>query len=90
MEYLWQVLLRAVEPGDTPLSCEECFVLFDYLSDLLASGYDAADVLSLAEPYLRRCPDCHQELQREVADLVLTRPEPSLGQISSPGRQPSS
>jgi hypothetical protein len=81
MEYLWQVLLHAIEPDPAPLSCEECFVLLDYLSDLLASGYKATEVLSLAEPYLRRCPNCRQELRQDVMDLVQVRSEDRLSQV---------
>jgi hypothetical protein len=89
MEYLWQVLLHAIEPDRPTLSCEECFVLLDYLSDLLASGYKPKEVLSLAEPYLRRCPSCRQEVQQEMMDLVLAHSERGLSQVHRPSPPPS-
>jgi Zn finger protein HypA/HybF involved in hydrogenase expression len=70
MTRLWQALLHAVEEEDTPLSCEECFVMLDYLSDMLASGYPRQQVLAIADKYLRRCPNCHEELVQEVKELI--------------------
>jgi hypothetical protein len=70
MTRLWQALLHAVEEEDDPLSCDECFVMLDYLSDMLASGYPRNQVLAIADKYLRRCPDCHEELVREVEELI--------------------
>jgi len=75
MEALWQVLLHATADHDEPLSCEECFVLMDYLADLLASGHPADLVLATGEKYLQRCPECRQEHRRAMAELLLTPEE---------------
>lgn len=71
MEPLWQVLLRAAEDRQDPLSCEECFVVMDYLADLLSTGHPAQLVLSLGEKYLQRCPECRQEHRQAMAELLL-------------------
>ena len=71
MQHLWKVLLLASEPGADQLSCEDCFVLMDYLSDMLASGYSPRTVLPLAERYLEHCPNCHDEYVHELEELLL-------------------
>jgi hypothetical protein len=75
MQHLWQVLLQASEPGAEQLSCDECFVLMDYLSDLLASGYSPGTVLPLAEKYLEHCPSCHDDYAHELEELLLVPAE---------------
>jgi hypothetical protein len=85
MEALWQVLLHATADHDEPLSCEECFVLMDYLADLLSTGHPADLVLAMGEKYLKRCPECRQEHRRAMSEFLLIRddeadpapPEPS-------------
>jgi hypothetical protein len=71
MEHLWEVLLHATASQQESLSCEECFVLLDYLADLLASGYRPQAVLPLAQKYLQRCPRCDDEFRHTVEDLLL-------------------
>lgn len=71
MESLWQVLLHASANQQDPLSCDECFVLMDYLSDLLSNGHPPDQVLPLAEKYLERCPACPEKHQQAMAELVL-------------------
>lgn len=71
MEPLWQVLVHATADQQEPLSCEECYVLMDYLADLLSSGHSPRRVLSLGERYLRRCPECREEHRRAMTELLL-------------------
>jgi hypothetical protein len=70
MQHLWQVLLQATESRADRLSCDECFLLIDYLSDLLASGYSPRSVLPLAERYLDQCPDCDDEYVKDLEELL--------------------
>ena len=72
MEPLWQVLLHATADQQDPLSCEECFVVMDYLADLLSTGHPAQHVLSMGEKYLQRCPECREEHRRAMAELLLS------------------
>ena len=75
MDYLWQVLLRAAGNED-PLSCDDCFLLMDYLSDLLAAGHPQDEVMAVARKYLQRCPDCKDEYLQDMADLLLVQALP--------------
>jgi hypothetical protein len=79
MDRLWQVLLRSVS-DEAPLSCDDCVVLMDYLSDLLASNYPSKEVLALADRYLQRCPDCQVALQEALAELAIVHRDADQGQ----------
>ena len=70
MERLWQILLRAAEDEEQPLSCEDCFVVMDYLASLLADGHPMSEVVPMADRYLRRCPDCQEEHRQALAELA--------------------
>lgn len=72
MDRLWQVLLRSVA-DEGPISCDDCVVLMDYLSDLLASNYPSKEVLDLAERYLHRCSDCETAVQKALAELAVAQ-----------------
>lgn len=72
---LWQVLLHVAQSDDELLSCDECFVLMDYLSDLLTDGANSEHVLALADRYLSRCPNCEAEY---AADLNTITPGPGV------------
>lgn len=85
MEALWQVLLHATADQKEPLSCEECFVLMDYLADLLSTGHPADLVLAMGEKYLKRCPECRQEHRQAMAELLLA---PEDGSERAPNRPP--
>jgi hypothetical protein len=62
MKDLWQVLLHMSEGAKGELlSCEECFMFLDCLSDLLADGYPVKEIMPLAGKYMNRCPECEQE-----------------------------
>lgn len=70
VDKLWQVLARAAQEPDAPLTCDDCVVVMDTLADLLADGLRPEEVLSVADKYLRRCPDCH-EYQQALAEFAL-------------------
>lgn len=67
---LWQVLVHATQ-DDEPLSCDQCYVLMDYLADLLVEGVSSEEVLALADRYLGRCPDCKIEYMYNLNRLTL-------------------
>ena len=69
MESLWQILLRATA-SEEPLSCDDCFVFLDYLSDLLAEGMDPPTVLPIAQKVVQRCPSCQEEYQHDMVELL--------------------
>jgi hypothetical protein len=68
MESLWQILLRATA-SEEPLSCDDCFVYMDYLSDLLAEGLDPRAVLPIAKKVMQRCPSCQEEYVDDMVEL---------------------
>jgi hypothetical protein len=76
MRRLWQVLLHMAEgaKGES-LSCEECFMLLDCVSDLLADGYAVDEVMPLADKYLQRCPQCQQEYLQDLYELIAGQQE---------------
>lgn len=82
---LWQVLVRAAQNDDESLSCDECFVLMDYLSDLLADDIDSEHVLTLADRYLSRCPNCQDEFLFDLNTITLA-PGIETAQITRVGR----
>jgi len=69
MESLWQILLRATA-REEPLSCDDCFVFLDYLSDLLAEGMDPRAILPIAQKVMQRCPSCQEEYQHDMLELL--------------------
>ena len=75
---LWQVLVHVAQSDDEPLSCDECFVLVDYLSDLLADGLNSEHVLTLADRYLSRCPNCETEY---MLNLNTITPGPTVESV---------
>ncbi len=73
MESLWQILLRATA-SQAPLSCDDCFVVLDYLSDLLAEGLDPRAILSTAQKVMQRCPSCREEYMHDMVELLAMPP----------------
>ncbi|HSJ52557.1 MAG TPA: hypothetical protein VLC52_02325 [Anaerolineae bacterium] len=69
MESLWQILLRATASKE-PLSCDDCFVFLDYLSELLAEGMDPRAILPIAQKVMQRCPSCQEEYQHDMIELL--------------------
>jgi hypothetical protein len=69
MESLWQILLRTTA-SDEPLSCDDCFVFMDYLSDLLAEGLDPRAILPIAQKVMQRCPSCQEEYVQDMVELL--------------------
>ena len=52
---LWRVLLK--DPSE--LTCDECFAVLEYYSELLAQG--GADLLPEVMEHVRRCPEYRVE-----------------------------
>jgi hypothetical protein len=73
MKSPWQVLLHAaqVEDGEI-LSCEECVILLDYLSELLAGGVPPDEVRPVAHRHLAHCPACTRELEEALLEWNIT------------------
>jgi hypothetical protein len=85
MKDLWQVLVHMAEGArGESLSCEECFMFLDWLSDLLADGYRVKEVMPLADKYLKQCPECEQEHLRAMLEFYSGRDERApAGRVAS-------
>lgn len=68
---LWQLMLIAAK-GKRPLTCDDCFRLFEYLADILPrdeNGY-VADVLQRAAArYLSGCAGCRRYYLQRLAEM---------------------
>lgn len=72
----WRILLKTQAPTDTPLTCDECIAILDYLADQAARGADLERLRQAVRRYLARCPDCrkqYMEWLRELESLVSER-----------------
>ncbi len=72
----WRILLKTQAPTDTPLTCDECIAILDYLADQAARGADLESLRQAVRRHLARCPDCRKqyvEWLRELESLVSER-----------------
>jgi predicted anti-sigma-YlaC factor YlaD len=63
---LWRLLLT--DPAK--LTCDECFAVLEYYSELLAHG--GADLLPKVLEHLQECPECRSEHQEALHRLEAT------------------
>jgi hypothetical protein len=62
---LWQILLKAANPAQADLTCDECFALLEYYSSRAADGEDFEKIKQATRKHLLTCPHCReQHLQR--------------------------
>jgi len=61
---LWQLLSE--DPSD--LTCDECFAVMEYYSEVLAKG--GADLLPQVLQHLRRCPSCEAQYREALRRLM--------------------
>jgi hypothetical protein len=66
MRSLWQVLLE--DPSQ--LTCDECFAVLEYYSDLLTQR--GAGILPKVMEHLQGCPECRIEHQEALRRLEIT------------------
>lgn len=67
---LWQLMLDAAQKR--PLSCEECFVLFEYLADFLPrdeNGFVPEALQRAVDRYLSSCPDCRDYYWQRLMEM---------------------
>ena len=57
---LWQLLLIARSDADERiLTCSDCFTILEYLSSVaVIARLEEAELTSLAQAHLKKCPDC--------------------------------
>ena len=74
---LWQILLLA-RNGDegVTLTCEDCFLILEYLADTHHKIETDADFLrTIAGKHLSCCPDCGQYYQQRLEQLEQKLPD---------------
>jgi hypothetical protein len=76
------LLGRLLGPGESELSCEECFAQLDRYVELELSGADADARVPGMRAHLQGCPACNED-HRSLRDLVATDP-------AAPGPPPTS
>jgi hypothetical protein len=69
---LWRVLLKTQTQPDTPLTCEDCIAILDYLADQAARGADLDSLRQAVQKHLGRCPDCHEQYRAWLRKLEST------------------
>ncbi|HZA89517.1 MAG TPA: hypothetical protein VE401_04730 [Solirubrobacterales bacterium] len=65
------LLGRLLGPGESELSCEECFAQLDRYVELELSGADADAGVPGMRAHLQGCPACNED-HRSLRDLVAT------------------
>jgi len=64
---LWQLLLLTSDSKvAVNLTCEQCFALLEYDTDLLVAGADHADIRPSVSHHLALCSSC----QRQIDDWI--------------------
>ena len=68
---LWQLMLKARKSSDdVALSCEDCFLILEYLADTREQiGADIDFLRKIASNHLSCCPDCRQYYQKRLEKL---------------------
>ena len=71
---LWQLLIqmRALK-DDMHLTCDECFMLLEYDSDLLVAGVHFDELETAIRNHLALCSECQVELADRLEKLEMVR-----------------
>ena len=65
----WRILLKTQTPTDTPLTCDECIAILDYLADQAARGANLEQLRQAVQKHLARCPDCRERYVEWLREL---------------------
>ncbi len=58
---LWQILLKLQkEPAEADLTCDECFVLLDYLVSQIVAIPHSRSLQEVAHKHFQYCPNCRE------------------------------
>jgi hypothetical protein len=66
---LWHLLLATKEPGQSEMTCEECFTILDYYAGQLADGADPERLRGPVVGQLSRCPECRPKFHHWLDQL---------------------
>lgn len=67
---LWRILLKLRQTGwDTPLTCDECFAILEFLAEEAARGTSWKVIHQMAREHLALCPDCREHHLGRLREL---------------------
>ncbi len=76
MRPLWQLLIDFYNPAATRrLSCEECFIVLDFLAEQLASDSHPEALQPLIKQKLAGCPNCQSKFVDWIKQMESTHSE---------------
>lgn len=71
---LWQLLIQTRNlKDDMHLTCDECFMLLEYDSDLLVAGAHFDELQPAIRNHLALCSECQLELADRLEKLEIVR-----------------
>ena len=66
---LWQLLIAAQQTDNPqPLTCAECFTIFEYLSELIVDEPEQKVVRDLLQQHQSVCPNCRTYYVQKLAE----------------------
>lgn len=67
---LWKILLKLSQmPSEAHLTCDECYVILDYLADAAAHATTQDQLYQMARQHLARCPGCREQYLARLREL---------------------
>ena len=65
----WQTLVAADSDESIALTCDECFIILEYLAEEAAEGADLQTLQQAAQHHLTHCPDCREHHLKRLIEL---------------------
>ena len=65
----WQTLVAADSDESIALTCDECFIILEYLAEEAAEGADLQPLQKTAQHHLSHCPDCREHHLKRLIEL---------------------
>lgn len=65
---LWRILLK-LDETDAELTCDECFVILEYLADQAANGVEKNHLLDQVREHVVKCPQCYEHHLQRLREL---------------------
>jgi hypothetical protein len=68
---IYEILLQASAPGnEITLSCDECFILMEYLADLNGVALSPDAIKKALLKHFDHCPGCYQHHLKRLNELT--------------------
>ncbi|MBE0411891.1 MAG: hypothetical protein IBX69_19350 [Anaerolineales bacterium] len=67
---LYEILVYASLSGnEVTLTCDECFLIMEYLVDLAREGWPLDDIKKALFKHTNHCPDCYEHHLKRLKEL---------------------